>query len=308
MGTKHKWIVGLLIVLSLLAILLLTPAGLLLETGVANFWRWFNNLPGMVWAPETMGSTPSGEEVVGPQAYPDADEINAILKAGHALQEQGDHEQALRRYREALVKDEEYPPTHVALAGVYLQLGREDDTLRELERAAELAPDSGFVLRQLGQLYMKRDDYEAGVAALERAREVDPEDQETRHWLGAAYLYRSYADSERAVEELEAAASLDPEDAATQYRLAMAYMRRDDPRDSERAIGALEKALLLDPSQTEAYFHLGRLYLGLDQREAATRAWRRYVMVSDDAETVKKVQAWLDAQEEGRPSGSNPAP
>ena len=187
-----------------------------------------------------------------------------------------------------------------------MQLGKEDDALRELERAAELAPDSSFVLGQLGQLYLKRDDFDAGVAALKRAKEADPQDEETCRWLGAAYLFRSYADAESAVEELETAAELDPKDTAAHYHLAMAYARRGDELDKQRAIGALEKAVQLDPSQTEAYYYLGRLYLETDQQEAAISAWRHYVAVSEDAETLAKVRMWLHAQEEGQASGSGP--
>ena len=303
---RIKLIIWPLVALALLAVVLLTPGGTWLKEGAASLWRGFFDLPGIAWARESMGSEMAGDGEVSPPT--DSEAINTILEAGHALQQQGDLEQALRRYREALVKDEEYPPTHVALAGLYLQLGREEDAVRELERAAELAPDAGFVLRQLGQLYLKRDDYEAGVAALERASQADPQDQDTRHWLGAAYLYRSYADAERAVEELELAVELDPEDAATRYRLAIAYVRRDGESDEQRAVNALEKAIELDPSQSEAYYYLGQLYLGLGQREAGISAWRHYVKVSQDQETVAKVQLWLDAQEEGQSPGSGSGP
>jgi len=286
-----------LVVVAVVAILVFTPAGTWAKGGLASLWRGLGNLPGIAWARQSMETASPGEDAPAPAAGSEG--INALLEAGRALQEQGAHEEALRRYREALVEDEEYAPTHVALAGVYLQVGREDDAVRELERAAELAPDSNFVHRQLGQLYLKRDDFEAGVASLRRAKEADPQDRETRRWLGAAYLFRSYADAENAVKELERAAELDPEDAALHSRLAMAYVRRDEALDKERAITALERSLQLDPSQTEAYYYLGRLYLDTDQREAGIKAWRYYVATSDDLETVEQVRKWLRAQEEG---------
>lgn len=295
---RLRLLIWLLVVVGVVAALVFTPAGAWTKAGVASLSRGFGNLPGIAWARESVGSAATSEEAPAPAA--DSERINTILEAGHALQEQGAHEEALRRYREALVEDEEYAPTHVALAGVYLQLGREDDAVRHLERAAELAPDSNFVHRQLGQLYLKRDDFEAGVASLMRAKEAGPQDQETRRWLGAAYLFRSYADAENAVKELEMAAELDPEDAALQSRLAMAYVRRDEALDKKRAITALERAVQLDPSETEAYYYLGRLYLDTDQREAGIEAWRYYAATSDDLETVEKVRNWLRAQEEGR--------
>jgi len=305
-ANAKRWVrllIGLAAMLALVAVVLLTPVGGWLSAGATGLWRGFLSLPGIAWARENMGAAPAEDGQLAPEAA--SEDVIQILEAGRDLQQQGDLEEALRRYREALVQNEEYPPTHVALASLYLQLEREDDALRELERAAELAPDSAFVWRQLGQLYLKRDDYEAGVAALEMAREADPQDQETHHMLGAAYLYRSYSDAERAVQELEEAIRLDPEDAAAHYRLAMAYVRRDDPSDEGRAVGALEKAIEIDPSQSEAYYYLGRLYLNLGQTEAAIKAWRHYVTVSDDQETVRKVRQWLAAQEESQSSQGN---
>jgi len=301
---RLKLVICLSAVLALVLVFLVTPVGTWLKSGVAGLWRAFGNLPGIAWARDNAGSASSSSEGEETASAADSEAINAILEAGHQLQEQGAPEKALRRYREALVKDEEYAPTHMALAGVYMQLDKEDDALREMERAAELAPDNSFVLGQLGQLYLKHEDFDAGVAVLKRAKEADPQDQEIRHWLGAAYLFRSYADAESAVQELEAAAKMDPEDAAAQYRLATAYVRRDKEQDKQRAISALERAVQLDPSQTEAYYYLGQLYLETDQGEAAISAWRHYVLVSEDAETVAKVRMWLDAQEEGRASGS----
>lgn len=290
------------LIVALVGAVLFTPLGYWVAGGAAGLWQRFLGLPGIAWARQQMGETGEGStEVVSGQ---DAEAINSMLEAGHALQQGEAYEEALRRYREALNLDEEYAPTHVALAGLYMQLGREDDALAELEKAAALAPDNVFVLGQLGKLYLQRDEFEKGVDALERAAELDPDDAILRYWLGVAYHYRSYTDVQKAVSTLEEAAQIAPDEAEIHYHLAMAYVRRDDDLDEQKAIRALIQTLKLDPTQTEAYYYLGQLYIKTAERDAGIAAWEHYVAESDDAESVEKVRGWLRNMKAGAEPGS----
>jgi len=290
-------LIGALLILGL--VLAFTPLGSQLKSGLAGIWRAIGNLPGIAWAREQWQTAATPQEATSPTPIANSEGINAILREGRALQEQGDVDAALRRYREALKRQEDYAATHLALASAYLQLGREEEALAELERAAELAPDNSFIQAQLGRLYLKREDLAKSVAALERARELEPEEAQIRYWLGAAYYFRSYADAKSAVAELEKAVELDPEDAESQTRLAMAYMHRDEAGDRDRASRALEKALELDPQQAEPYYYLGQLHLQAGRREEAIAAWREYVARGEDQETVARVRTWLQDLEAG---------
>ena len=285
-------------VLALIASLLLTPLGYWVGRGLGSLWQGFANLPGIAWARQQMSETDAAIDT--PSG--DNEAINDLLNAGRALQQNEAYEQALQRYREALQQDDAYAPTHLALASLYMQLGREDEALRELEKVDDLAPDNLFVLGQLGQLYMQREDYDKGIDALQRATALNPEDAMLRYWLGVAYHYRSYADAERGVGELEEAAKLKPNQAEIYYHLAMAYVRRDDDLDPQRAIASLEKALELDRTETEAFYYLGQLYLKTGQRDKAIAAWREYVVWSDNPESVDKVRTWLRDLEQGSTS------
>ena len=289
---------------AIVASLLFTPLGGWLTWGTGSVWQGFLNLPGIVWARQQMASGGAAEE--GDASSAEAATINEILKEGQALQEAESYDEAMQRYRQALKLDEEYAPTHMALASVYLQLGREDDGLEELEKATALAPDNPIILAQLGQLYLKREDSARAVDALERGREVDPEEAVIRYWLGVAYHHRSYADAENAVAELERAVELEPDQAEIHHYLAMAYVRRDDDPDKQRAIQALEKAVELDPSQAESLYYLGQLYVQVGEPDAAAAAWRDFLDLSDDAETVEKVGKWLRNLEGASEPGSVP--
>lgn len=291
MKGNSKLVILVVIVLALVGNLIFTSLGTWLKAGVVGLWEGFNNLPGIAWAREQMQGGPTEEGASSTET--DTEAINAVLEAGHALQQEEALDEALRRYREALAMDEEYPPTHVALAGLYLELGQEEDAIEELEKAAWLAPENSFVLGQLGRLYLGGDEYDKSVAILLRAKEADPENPVIRYWLGAAHFFRSYSEAQNAVLELERAAKLDPEDAEIQFRLAMAYVRRDDAEDVESAIRALERTLELDSSQTDAYYYLGQLYLRAGRPEAANKVWQQYVAEGEDPDMVRNAREFL---------------
>lgn len=298
---RRKLIILVVASLLVLALLLFTPLGWWLARGVAGIGRGIANLPGIAWLrtqsemSESSGvSSPGGSGRTG-SGLADIDEI---LGTGLEFQQGSQYERALEHYREALDLDEEYAPAHLAMASLYAELGRDDEALAEMERAAELAPDSGFILGRLGQLYMQRDDYERSVDALRGAIETGEYEEDTVYALAVSLLYRSRADAEKAIEGLELAAQRQPDEAGIYYHLANAYMWRDGVGDEQRAIDALNRALELDDTLTEPYFYLGRLYMRLGDRENAVAAWRQYVNVSDDAETVAQVREFLSTLEE----------
>ncbi|MCD6521138.1 MAG: tetratricopeptide repeat protein [Anaerolineae bacterium] len=291
-------LIFLMIPLALLLLALCTPIGGWFAQGVSEVWQAFVKLPGITWLREQMAAEGSIE---GASLEQETEGIDALLEAGRAFQEQQAYEKALEHYREALQRNEEYAPTHVALAGLYLQLGKKKKAIQELERAAELAPDNKYVLGELGRLYLEEDEYDKAVDVLEKAKKVAPDEAIVRYWLGLAYQLRSFSDAEQAVEELEQAARLEPDRAEVYYHLGMAYLRRDDEGDEQRAIGAFRKVTELDPQEADAYFYLGRLYLKSGEREAAVAAWRQYVAKAKDEEKVSKVRGWLQRLEEETP-------
>lgn len=292
-----RWFLGGVLTVIVLGGLLFTPVGGALAWGVGALWRGFLNLPGIAWAREQMAQ--SGTLGQGSGAAPTpvgsagSATVRTLLDEGRTLQEQGSYDEALKRFKRALDLDEGFAATHVALAALYMQMDRTDEALREMERAAELAPDNSVVLAQLGGLYAQGDDYDKAIVALERAKDLDPTEPRIASWLGAAYHDRSYVDAQRSVEELERAVKLAPSDPDNHYHLASAYVRRDDEGDKEKAVRALLRTLELDPERTEAYYSLGQLYMGLGQRQPAVSAWKHYVAVSQDAESVAQVRAWL---------------
>ena len=302
MKSIHRLLVAAALVVAVTLALVLTPAGPWTGRAWEQLWESFLSLPGIAWARVQMQGR---QEEMAEAPTANMEEIHALLEDGRASQQDEALEAALGRYREALELDEEYAPSHIALASVYLQLGQMDEAIKEMERAAELVPDEVFVWSRLGEIYFKQDRHSDAVETFERVKTLTPDDGDARYWLGLSYYFRSFDDLEQAVLELERAAVLDPDSPEVSFHLAMAYLRRDDSDDHLRAIAALERVLVLDPAETDVYFQLGQLYLRAEQYDRARQAWQRFVARSQDTERVTRVRVWLDELEESTASDND---
>ena len=135
-----------------------------------------------------------------------------------------------------------------------------EEAVRQVETAAELAPDDPDVLRALAQGHLARADGDprslaAAIVALERVRRLTPWDLQTMIPLGQIYLQQGKPD--HAAQVFAEAADHTPDSRIVFSMLADAL--RAAGRDEEAA-AALERLLVLDPAALEARVQLARLH------------------------------------------------
>lgn len=125
--------------------------------------------------------------------------------------------EAITLFEQTLDQQPDLVPALVWLGAALLDMGRAEDAVQRLRRAASLAP--------------------ASVAA--------------RFWLGQAEL--AAGDHARAVEELEAALALDPQARPAHYPLAMAYRAVGDERRAGEHLGEWKEGRIVpdDPMMAE---------------------------------------------------------
>ena len=286
------WI-GVIVLLVLLY--LLTPAGPITRAVLRGIGPGIARMPGIAWVRgQTSQDAASSNSSQPPE---NIDEIRSLIEAGQDRQGEDAVEAAIEQYRRAVDLDQAYAPSRVALAGAYMQLGRNEEAISELQRAAELSPEQAFVWFRLGALLVREERYDEAIDALEAGLSLDDSDADAHYWLGVALHYRSFEDTSRAVSELEASVALDPDAPENYYQLALAYTHRDWPDDAAHAIRAYQRVVALDPSQIEAYYHMGQLYMREGDSEQALEAWHYYVTHSEDAERAEMVSAWIAAVE-----------
>jgi serine/threonine protein kinase/tetratricopeptide (TPR) repeat protein len=115
-------------------------------------------------------------------------------------------------------------------------------------------------------------------AALQRARELDPDSHHTR--LAAGYYhYYGFREYDVALREFHAAANAVPND--SECRRAIGYIQRRQGKWAE-CLESLKAALELDPQDANLASNIGGMYDGLREFEEAIRYYDRALQLAPD--------------------------
>jgi tetratricopeptide (TPR) repeat protein len=112
---------------------------------------------------------------------------NAYLGLGRTLEAQGSLDEALRQYGLARRHDPGYEPARHAEASLLLKVGRGGDAKGLLQEGLARRPSSGLLLSDLGLVYLREDNLDSAIVALERALACDPSVLAARGNLAVAY-------------------------------------------------------------------------------------------------------------------------
>jgi tetratricopeptide (TPR) repeat protein len=160
---------------------------------------------------------------------------------------------------EALRLDPNLVPALTLRAKLAMAANRYDVARQSLERAIAADPRSWYTRFLYGFQFYQQNEMPAAIAALEKARELNPRDGNSALYLGLAYealgrteealaLYR------RAIELEEASATLHVETLLTAGRLLLLLGRFDD------SAKLAEQAARVDPASRDPHFELARLW------------------------------------------------
>jgi tetratricopeptide (TPR) repeat protein len=150
--------------------------------------------------------------------------------------------------------------------------GRRTDAIAALRRALDLEPDNEDTLFELGKLYLEDDAPDAAVEALSDARQAGHNGYELHCLLAEAY--RELDRNEDAAEELLQAVEAQPDAAEAYYSLGIVLDRLDRPQE---AVAAFERAIELSPKEVDYYQSLGFTLEGMGERERAIACFKRGV-------------------------------
>jgi len=167
-----------------------------------------------------------------------------------------------------------------AAAGAWVQLartekavGHTDGTLRAMLRAADLLPDSAYILATVGYGYINLNRIREAVPPLQRAARFSPNDFLIQSQLGFCLL--SVGQTDTAIEHLRAGSKLNPNYAPVWEHLGLAYIKQGRHR---QAVESFERAIKITPNYQQAWQHLATEYQAVgrtaDAQQAALRASR----------------------------------
>jgi tetratricopeptide (TPR) repeat protein len=154
-------------------------------------------------------------------------------------------------YRQVLAKKPDLAGAHFALGTALTKLGQDAEAETELQQASRLAPELPFAPEALGELYLRRQQYDKALEAFSDAVKRQADFVPAHVGLGDAYWGKGNASM--ATAEYTKAAKLAPNQASLQIKLAMMDEWFGKTQEAEQAYLA---AIHLDPKAAVAYNNL----------------------------------------------------
>ncbi|MBN1424454.1 tetratricopeptide repeat protein [Candidatus Fermentibacteria bacterium] len=144
----------------------------------------------------------------------------------------------------------------------------------DAEATALRTPDDPAAHRALGTFYLQSRANAKAVAALEKARDLAPDEGHTRILLGMAYAGENRLDD--AEREFAAFLSENPDDPNALNRMGYALLGQNE---AERALPYFRRYVEAAPEDANAYDSLGEGLLAAGQVEDAVRAYERAIQL-----------------------------
>jgi len=236
-----------------------------------------------------------------------------------ALDEKGETRKALAQYEKAVAAYPDYAELHHDYGQALLRAGSEKDGMKQMELAGEIAPDSAFIRKNLGQLYRKlADKYESmernkesskeyirmAISEYEHAERIDPFDVSIIYDL--AFLYEQAGEHARFIKELnryvERAGNRKEE--REWVKRAREYLEKDSGTGSaeigieqdvlglaqmyikagnyEKAVEKLRELVTREPGSDSAYAILGNAYKKLGRTEECEEVYKKAIDLNPD--------------------------
>ena len=105
------------------------------------------------------------------------------VRKGNYRLEDGQYEEAVKEFSEALGKNPEHAMARLGLALTYMQMGRESEAIQEFNLVVELNPELAAAYADRGILYDQIGEHEKALADYRKAIELDEEILEGPGWL-----------------------------------------------------------------------------------------------------------------------------
>jgi len=182
----------------------------------------------------------------------------ALLDSGNALLKEGRYDEALAVFEEFAVKFPEIYAVHLNIGNALMEKGDLDRAEAEfksvldkngpaLEDLRKQKDTSLKALSALGEVALKRGDFETAQAFFRRALEISPEDPSAAYNVGEIFFSNQKTDE--AIAFFELAIKIKKDWPKAYHRLGLVCLNKGD---FPKALENLKKFLELDPQNPEA--------------------------------------------------------
>ena len=170
--------------------------------------------------------------------------------------------------------------------------GQYQQAVDAFRQALEKAPDYYYIWSNLGNAYVKMEQFDQAIEAFEKAIALDPKNGSLYTSLGNAYAGKR--DTKKASQAFEKAASLagSPADiAVSYYNMGITFVNLGQ---NQQAVDAFQKAIDTDPQNGEAHYQLGIVLLGMNRIREAVDHLKKYGEVTPDGPNAPTAQSLVE--------------
>ena len=175
-----------------------------------------------------------------------------VVEAFATYQRNLTYHSAIDLWRDTVAKRPDQERAHLHLGDAYLAAGRTDEGIASLEKARSLAPQDAKIYNNLGLAYAHAGRNREALTVLEQAVKLAPNKTPVRLSFGNALL--AAGRQAEAMAEFERAVALSPDNSQARFALANGFALAG--RTAE-AIQNYERALQSDPGDVEVLTNLG---------------------------------------------------
>jgi tetratricopeptide (TPR) repeat protein len=188
----------------------------------------------------------------------------AFLDQGLFSASQGDYDNAIVNFTEALDIDPDYAAAYNNRGILYANSGMYDQAIEDYNAALRIAPDLAYAYTNRGNAYDNKGMYDQAIEDYNAALRITPNLAAAYYNRGIAYGRKGMYD--RAIEDFGAALKIDPNYAAAYTSRGIMYGRKGL---YDQAIKDYRAALKIDPNYAAAYYNRGIAYTGKERYNRA---------------------------------------
>jgi tetratricopeptide (TPR) repeat protein/Zn-dependent protease with chaperone function len=208
--------------------------------------------------------------------------IRGLLGVVEAYQAEGRIEEGLQLLQQEAAKHPERTDLRLALGNLLVRARKYDLAVAEFQAVLSgmdpFSKAAADVYLRIGECYRRAGYFDSSVAALRRAKEIDPRNITATSTL--ALVLDAMGNSALARQEYEAVMRADPNNGVALNNLA--YLTAEQGGDLEEATRMAERARVLLPQLAEVEDTLGWIYLKRRMTDAATSQFRGLVQKEPD--------------------------
>jgi Flp pilus assembly protein TadD len=214
-------------------------------------------------------------------------ELDLYLQ-GKKLLDQGEGEQARRKFEQSLQLSPEFPEGHAGLGLYYVNTGDYARSEAEYREAIKLNSNLSSAYSELGDVYMKKRDFKSAGQFYNYALKYAVVDPRVYNNLGI--LYVQLDDFNQAAYYYRKAIELEKNPVEPLSGLAFVYSEQGKFNE---ALTELDLLLEIDPNFAMAYYQQGSVYRSLGKKKEALVAFSRFVKMQPNNPKAAEVKQWM---------------